>query len=128
MKRFAPSSGSLDPALLGSFASQPWPGNVRELRNAVERACALAAPLDTADISTSDISMKTSEQMSALFELPVKEAVETWTAAFERAYVENALKVCDGSVSEVARRSGVNRRFVQRMMKRLGVRVQTERE
>lgn len=128
VKRFAPSAGALDASTLQSFASQPWPGNVRELRNAVERACALAAPVDTGDITSAEISVSASQQMSALFGLPIKEAVETWTEAFERAYLENALRICDGSVSEVARRSGVNRRFVQRMMKRLGVRAQNDGE
>ena len=54
--------------------------------------------------------------------MPIKEAVERWTEQFERAYLENALRMSGQSVSGAARTIGVNRRYVQRMMKRLGMR------
>ena len=59
--------------------------------------------------------------MEPLFSLPITEAVARWTEDFERAYLENALRLSGGSVSGAARAMGTNRRYVQRLMKRLGV-------
>ena len=120
INRFGPNSPPPSPALLQSLSAQPWPGNVRELRNAVERALALAAPSDS--ITHEDATQASPhESMSPLFALPIKEAIEKWTSDFERQYLENALRKSGGSVSETARQCGVNRRYVQRMMKRLGI-------
>jgi DNA-binding NtrC family response regulator len=120
INRFAPNSPPPSPALLQSLSAQPWPGNVRELRNAVERALALAAP--STEVATDETPQTTpQEAMAPLFALPIKEAIEKWTSDFERQYLENALRHSGGSVSEAARQCGVNRRYVQRMMKRLGM-------
>jgi transcriptional regulator with GAF, ATPase, and Fis domain len=125
--RFAPNSPPPSAALLENLAAQAWPGNVRELRNAVERALALAAPTDT--VSTDDAHYPSpQESMAPLFALPIKEAIEHWTSDFERKYLENALRQSGGSVSEAARQCGVNRRYVQRMMKRLGMKSGPEDE
>ena len=41
---------------------------------------------------------------------------------YERAYLTQLLQVCDGNVSEVARRAGIDRNSVHRMLRRLGLR------
>jgi len=118
VKRFAPDSPTPSGELLQSLAAQPWPGNVRELRNAVERALALAGP-SSAPASVDATQAPSAESMTPLFAMPIKEAIEKWTSDFERQYLENALRRSGGSVSEAARQCGVNRRYLQRMMKRL---------
>jgi DNA-binding NtrC family response regulator len=128
VERLAPGSQPPSPETLKALAAQPWPGNVRELRNAVERAIALAAPDDRASTSPDLMAPPPTDRMAPLFDLPIKEAVERWTELFERAYLEHALRMCGGSVSGAARRIGVNRRFVQRLMKRLGMREGSEPE
>ena len=62
------------------------------------------------------------ELLLSLLELPYKEAFDRWVAHFERNYAQNALRTAGGSVSEAARRSGVTRRHIQRLMKRHGLR------
>ena len=47
--------------------------------------------------------------------------LDRWVAEFERAYLQEALRAAGGSVSEAARRSGVTRRHIQRLMKRHGM-------
>ena len=111
----------LAPELIQALAARPWPGNVRELRNAVERAVAMAVP--SAQAAPDDQPGGGAYgHMQALFPLPVKEALERWNDAFERAYWESALRLSGGSVSGAARAAGVNRRYVQRVMKRHGLR------
>lgn len=120
IKRFAPDSPPPSAAMLQSLSAQAWPGNVRELRNAVERALALADPSETT-AKVEDGQAVSSQSMAPLFAMPIKEAIEKWTSDFERQYLENALRRSGGSVSEAARQCGVNRRYLQRMMKRLGM-------
>jgi len=118
--RIAPGSKPLSPDLLHALATQPWPGNVRELRNAVERAVAMAGP--AAPKSAAGVPIVQTPGMESFFTLSYKDALERWSERFERAYLEYALKVSGGSVTGAARLFGVNRRFVQRLMKRLGIR------
>ncbi len=54
--------------------------------------------------------------------LPLKEARQAWTEQFESVYVRAILEASDGNVSHAAEAAGVNRRFLQRMMVRLGMR------
>ena len=121
INRFSPDSPPPSKELLQNLAAQPWTGNVRELRNAVERALALSVP-GFSEPDQSQPEGSADEAMSFLFDLPIKEAIEKWTNDFERKYIEHALQRSGGSVSEAARQSGVNRRYVQRLMKRLGIR------
>jgi DNA-binding NtrC family response regulator len=58
-----------------------------------------------------------------MFSLPFKEGLERWTEMYERSYLEHILHLSGGSVSGGARLAGVNRRFLQRLMKRHRYRV-----
>jgi DNA-binding NtrC family response regulator len=120
MERFG---ATVEPSaeLLASLAQRPWPGNVRELRNAVERALAMNVDL-TARGAATEAPPDTVGLLAQLLELPWAEAQERWVAHFELAYVREALRRSGGSVTEAAQRTGVTRRHVQRVMRRLGLR------
>jgi len=119
---FAPGSPPPSQALLDAMAARPWPGNVRELRNAVERAVALTrAPAPGAPAEPGRSADSLAAAMEPLFGLPTLEANAQWMELFERAYLANALRLAGGSVSGAARAMGTNRRYVQRLMRRLGV-------
>ena len=110
--------GGLAPSeeLVRALEGRAWPGNVRELRNAVERALAMMGP--GAEGTPTEPEGDVRHAMASLFGLPIKQATERWTASFERAYVEHALRSAGGSVTGAARLAGVNRRYIQRLMKR----------
>jgi DNA-binding NtrC family response regulator len=128
VRRLAPDA-VLSPDVIAAFAARPWPGNVRELRNAVERAVAMASEKPSAPPGGGGDGRSTLDgEMSSLFPLPIKEAVERWTERFERAYLEDALARSGGSVSGAARLIGTNRRYVQRLCRRLGVKAAGEAE
>jgi DNA-binding NtrC family response regulator len=57
----------------------------------------------------------------ALLEVPYHEAKEAWIERFERAYVEHALDLSDGNVSQAARDAKVDRRHLQRLMNRYDI-------
>jgi DNA-binding NtrC family response regulator len=91
----------------------PWPGNVRELRNVIERACLLCEGhlLTEADLSRS------------LKERPAADAVasdEPGGPPPDRDEVRAALDVTGGNKSLAARRLGISRRALYRLIDKYG--------
>ncbi|MGI9332996.1 MAG: sigma-54-dependent transcriptional regulator [Gammaproteobacteria bacterium] len=102
-----------------------WPGNIRELKNLVHRLLILGSG---ADIDQDEIdaalgaapSPRSTEDTPALdlpLDLPLKEAREQ----FERAYLEEHIKLAEGSISQVALRAGLERTHLYRKLKALGI-------
>ena len=109
--------GSNDRAML---LSHRWPGNVRELRNVVERLLAFPAmsPLDA----------ESSPHLSPLVDGPTCEMPLLSVARirahdqFERGYLTELMKRTQDSIAEGARVAGVSRQFIQRLMRKYGMR------
>ncbi len=124
-RKIAPPNTRLSSDVLGQLEARSWPGNVRELRNHVERAVAMgelrdeAAPPSVASPPRSFVP----EGLESLvpLSLPLKEAREKWTEAFESIYVRAMLAETHGNVTRAAERAGVSRRFLQRTLARLGL-------
>lgn len=117
-------TGALPPSFLDALARRPFPGNVRELRHTVERALLLGGLDDPAPETVpraAEVVPDALADMAAL-RLPLKEAREAWTEQFELIYAKNVLERADGNVTRAAELAGVNRRFMQRLMARLGMR------
>jgi transcriptional regulator with GAF, ATPase, and Fis domain len=105
---------ALPPSLLAQLEGYAWPGNVRELRNVV--SCALAGgevelqpPSASGPVTVSDPQLKT---------LPFKEAKDLLVDGFTRDYLVHLHEVSGGNISEIARRAGLARTHVHRLVKR----------
>ena len=103
-----------------------WPGNVRELRNAVARAVSIGT-LAAAEAegrpkdAPAPPSIKTGEEaMTVDLGEPLFVGRERVAEAFERKYLAAALRQTGNNVSRAAEIAGVNRKFIQRAMKRFG--------
>ena len=118
--------GALPAEFVAGLVGRGWPGNVRELRNYIERCVSLGtiAPRPAAPAPAPEagpLPPDSIERFVALH-LPLKEARRAWTESFELVYVRAMLKLVGGNVTRAAERAGVSRRFLQRMLGRLGIR------
>ena len=117
---------------MAGLASRSWPGNVRELRNAVARALSLGAaggaggrPAHAAAHAAALDSGAPGEPAVDLNE-PLLAGRERVAEAYEKAYLDAALRQTGGNVSRAAELARVNRKFIQRAMKRHGLRGDAE--
>nr|WP_319384910.1 sigma-54-dependent Fis family transcriptional regulator [uncultured Roseibium sp.] len=101
--RRSPKDFRLSPAARAELNSRHWPGNIRELSTTLEVAMALT------DGSVIDLP-----------DLPPP-AMSERTAADPIDDLEALLEACDGNMSLVARRLGVNRSTVLRRMRKAGL-------
>ncbi len=123
--RFAGRESALPPEFLEMLSTRAWPGNVRELRNFIERSVALGFVTEPGAVApraqTSTVSDTELAKIVPL-DLPLKDARQAWTENFESIYVRAMLQRTGGNVTRAAELAGVNRRFIQRLMARLGLR------
>jgi transcriptional regulator with PAS, ATPase and Fis domain len=113
---------ALAPELIANLKSRPWPGNVRELRNAIERAVALGQAKSGIAGTQEQSVLPSGIESIVPVHLPLKDARDAWTNEFETVYVRAMLAKTGGNLTRAAEHAGVSRRFLQRMIARLGLR------
>ncbi len=112
-------SPRLAPEAERALLAHPWPGNVRELAAAIERACLLATgpeidlhllPPDLLGASAPPAPFReyTGEELEA--------AKEASAHALEAAFLSGLLTKHEGNVSLAARRSGIHRSHLHKLL------------
>jgi DNA-binding NtrC family response regulator len=117
------SSPTIDPSAANVLMQYSWPGNVRELQNVMERAVVL---VDGGTVT----SMHLPERLQALVEkdntqseaASFKQAKQQAVESFERTFLLDLLKRNDGHMGRAAREAGVDRKTIERMVKKHGLR------
>lgn len=99
-----------------------WPGNMRQLKNVVHRLLVMASgseinPGDVEAVLAIEPAIHTGMMKEDWLTLPIREARE----AFEKAYLEHQLKLCDGKVGKLASIVGMERTHLYRKLKTLGI-------
>jgi transcriptional regulator with GAF, ATPase, and Fis domain len=120
-RRLRGDKAELPPSFAATLQARDWPGNVRELRNFIERSVALGFidPPGPRTGSTPPPPAGVKDLMP--LELPLKEARQAWIESFESVYAQHVLKRANGNVTHAAQHAGVSRRFLQRLLARLGI-------
>jgi DNA-binding NtrC family response regulator len=98
--------------LMAILRAHSWPGNVRELRQCMEAAYAMCPP-ECDRLEPDHLPASTLSSMGFRGRLTTSGAVadpaapfEEYMKAMERAYFARLLRMCDGNLAEVSRRSG----------------------
>jgi DNA-binding NtrC family response regulator len=140
-RRFYCAQGKLAPFELDAAANERWlgydfPGNVRELRNIVIRLATKHAGAEVTldeleaefDAGTADAEMASAPQSpAAAIELarkhlqqPGRFSLDEVLQSWETAYIEAALKLTHGNMSQAAKLLGVNRTTLYSRMDTMG--------
>ena len=105
-----------------------WPGNVRELLNCMRYVTSLVSgdTVTPADLPATvqanggirDGTPASLESVSVDLSMTYKDAKRAWLDRFEDAYVTAMLEAHNGNVSAAANQAGMDRRSIQRILKR----------
>jgi DNA-binding NtrC family response regulator len=118
LRQLSAAKHHFNAAALRALQAHAWPGNVRELRNCVERALIFA---ESDEIGLAELPFLAREAplrpQGAL-----KQAKKQQAEAFERRYLEQALRQHAGNVSKAAAEAGLDRRNFQALLKRYELR------
>lgn len=118
VRRYGERSGKgvtrITPEAMQLLTEHPWPGNIRELEHSIERAVALA---NGQVLTPDDLAQELRGTVDAtLFRgAPTLEEVK-------RRYLAHVLQETGGNISRAATILGVERRSLQRMLRRYGLR------
>jgi DNA-binding NtrC family response regulator len=106
---------------MGILKGYQWPGNIRELQNVIERATSLT---DSQYIIPQDLHenlLNGSVSVDYMKDLPFKSAKRKWLESFEKKYFSDLLKESSGNISLAAKKAGIDRKTIYRIMKRHGM-------
>ncbi len=106
------------PSVLAGLAAYDWPGNVRELRNWVERAIVLEDPPPASQRMSSPHLHGVSDGVQPNLELSFKDAKAAVVESFESAYLTALLAFAQGNISLAARKAGMDRMHLHRLVQR----------
>jgi transcriptional regulator with PAS, ATPase and Fis domain len=121
-RRLRGDAAELPPSFAASLSARDWPGNVRELRNFIERSVALGfVEPELARVKGPPPPAPAGVKELVPLDLPLKEARQAWTESFEAIYAQHVLRRANGNVTHAAAHAGVSRRFLQRLLARLGI-------
>ena len=97
-----------------------WPGNIRELMNVISHVLTFSdgEMIDIAHLPARVQGQQTEQPLPFNEHLSFKDAKEQLLENFEREYIGQVLKRCDGNISRAARESGLHRKSIERLVKK----------
>ena len=104
----------------------PWPGNLRELENIIERAVVLATSRQI-EVTLLPLHLQESVPVPMQPGESFLEAKERAVARVEREAIERFLGEARGNVSAAAKRAGITRRNLHRLIVKYGINMRSLR-
>ena len=118
-------SRSSRPRCSGEMARHDWPGNVRELRNFVERTVVFQSAARSDHAPDGEARSKKTSTPPKSGEVDIEEsfhaAKERVVTDFEAKYLAALVEWADGNVSKAARKAGLDRMHLHRLIQRYGL-------
>ncbi len=103
---------------IDALVSHDWPGNIRELENAVQRAVVLGTG-EQIELDELPHHVRGGEESA---KEPIPDGYHAAMEAYQRRLIQQALQETDGNQSKAAERLGLQRTYMSRLMKSLGLR------
>jgi DNA-binding NtrC family response regulator len=116
-----PRESVVSDAQLRRLSAHSWPGNVRELRNWVEATLAMGEAPELSQTAVAD-SQPPPEPSTDYRDLPYKEARRKVLDEFEARYLAHLIEATRGNVASAARRGGMDRTYLIKLLERHGLR------
>jgi len=107
-------------AAMDLLTSYPWPGNIRELNNVLSHVLTFSESdeVDVAQLPTRIQGQVRDAPLTFNEHLSFKVAKEQLLERFEREYLTQVLKRCQGNISRAAKESGLHRKSIERLAKK----------
>jgi two-component system, NtrC family, response regulator HydG len=119
---------SFSDAAMAALTAYPWPGNVRELANAIEFALTLCRGevigpehLPSYVPSQREAGQDVVVGARAHLDIPYSEARAEVLREFDQTYLRELMKATEGNLSAAARRSGIDRSNLRRLLRQYGI-------
>lgn len=106
---------------LNQLKQYSWPGNLRELKNLIQRLLILGKTPDVTVEEVKGALLQTAHQFSHTANIDTTIDLKTAKERFEVAYLKQLLRETSGSVTETAKRSGIERTHLYRKLKTLEI-------
>ncbi len=108
------------PAALSTLQNYQWPGNVRELMNVLSHVLTFSdgEEIDVVHLPARVQGQQKEAPLPFNEHLSFKDAKEQLLENFEREYIGQVLRRCDGNISRAARESGLHRKSIERLVKK----------
>lgn len=101
--------------LFSHLKGYSWPGNIRQLENSVERAIVLGGD---EEFTTEDFPFESSDSP---IEVSVGATLKEANDAFRQSFITNTLKSTGGNRTKAAKILSVQRSYLSRLIKELGI-------
>jgi transcriptional regulator with GAF, ATPase, and Fis domain len=116
----------ITPEALQVLKEYHWPGNIRELKNVIDRSASFCEKelIDIGDLPEylrEKSVVTTSPRIRG--DIPFKDAKEQWLESFEKDYLVDLLKRNNLNISKAAKQAGIDRKSVQRLLKKYNLNV-----
>ena len=105
----------LQKGLLSHLKGYSWPGNIRQLENSVERAIVLA---EGDELTVDSFPFESSD---SAIEVNVGATLKEANDAFRHSFITNTLKSTGGNRTKAAKILDVQRSYLSRLIKELGI-------
>ena len=108
------------PEALAVLMAYPWPGNIRELMNVLSHVLTFTdgEQFDVSHLPARVQGQQKEQPLPFNEHLSFKDAKEQLLESFEREYITQVLRRCDGNISRAARESGLHRKSIERLVKK----------